>query len=60
MFDLQKRQVTGSPGLSMTDIQEARELTWRLLKSSPVGSDMTDCDMNESGVSERQVLRKGK
>ena len=57
---MQRRQVTGSPGLSMTDIQEARELTWRLLKSSPVGSDMTDCDMNESGVSERQVLRKGK
>ena len=48
----------------MTDIQEARERTWRLLKNFHVDSDipagnMMDSDVMEHGVRERQVLRKG-
>ena len=48
----------------MTDIQEARVRTWRLLKNFHVDSDisvgnMTDSDAMKHGVRERQVLRKG-
>ena len=48
----------------MTDIQEARVRTWRLLKNFHVDSDisagnMTDSDMMKNGVRERQVLGKG-
>lgn len=54
----------GNPGLFMTDIQEARVRTWRLLKNFHVDSDisagnMMDSDVMKSGVRERQVLRKG-
>ena len=48
----------------MTDIQEVRERTWRLLKNFRVDSDisvgnMMDSDAMKHGVRERQVLRKG-
>jgi len=48
----------------MTDIQEARERTWRLLKNFHVDryisvGNMTDSDAMKHGVKERQVLRKG-
>ena len=70
MCDSQKHQVTGNPGLFMTDIQEARVRTWRLLKNFHVDSDisvgtMMDSDVMkhgvvmEHGVRQRQVLRKG-
>ena len=64
MCDSQKHQVTGNPALFMTDIQEVRERTWRLLKNFRVDSDisvgtMMDSDVMKHGVRERQVLRKG-
>jgi hypothetical protein len=64
MCDWQKRQVTGTPGLFMTDIQEARVRIWRLLKNFHVDSDisasnMMDSDVLKHGVRERQVLGKG-
>ena len=48
----------------MTDIQEERVRTWRLLKNFHVDSDISvgklmDSDVMKSGVRERQVLRKG-
>ena len=48
----------------MTDIQEERVRTWRLLKNFHVDSDisatnMMDSDVMKHGVRERQVLRKG-
>ena len=48
----------------MTDIQEVRVRTWRLLKNFRVDSDisasnMMDSDVTKHGVRERQVLRKG-
>ena len=54
----------GNPGLFMTDIQEARVRTWRLLKNFHVDSDISVGNMTESvvmrnGVRERQVLRDG-
>ena len=64
MFDSQKHQVTGNLGLFMTDTQEARVRTWRLLKNFHVDSDisagnMMDSDVMQTGVREQQVLRKG-
>ena len=35
----------GSPGLFMTDIREARERTWPLLKNSRVDSDISNSVM---------------
>ena len=54
----------GNPGLFMTDIQEARVRTWRLLKNFHVDSDMSagnmmDSDVMKSGVREQRELRKG-
>ena len=64
MCDSQKHQVTENPGLFMTDIQEERVRTWRLLKNFHVDSDISVSNMMDSGVMkhgvrERQVLRKG-
>ena len=64
MYDSQKHQVTENPGLFMTDIQEARVRTWRLLKNFHVDSDMSagnmmDSDVIKSGVREQRELRKG-
>ena len=58
MCDSQKHQVMGSPGLFMTDIQEAHVRTWRLLKNFHVDSDssagnMMDSDVMKTGVRER-------
>ena len=54
----------GNPGLFMTDIQEARVRTWRLLKNFHVDSDISagklmDSDLMKHGARQRQVLRKG-
>ena len=54
----------GSPGLFMTDIQEAHERTWRLLKNFHVDSDssagkLMDSDVMKHGARQRQELRKG-
>ena len=48
----------GNPGLFMTDIQEARVRTWRLLKNFHVDSDISagklmDSDLMKHGVRER-------
>jgi hypothetical protein len=64
MCDSQKHQVTGTPGLFMIDIQEARVRTWRLLKNFHVDSDISagklmDSDVMKYGARQRQVLRKG-